>query len=221
MKYLIAVFALLFATSAFAADVYDGPAETPFKPAVAYDLGGIYAGVQAGAMAGSYDLSAGPLGIDGFGEVGAFGGGHIGVQGVWGALLLGVEGGAIVDNADHEISFGGVGSISTSEEYLLYIGAKIGAVIGAEQRTAIYIMPGFETFETEVSLPGLSVTERYNCAFGRIGADTMATQSWMIGVFGQYSHCGDQDWGVAGLDVGKESVRAGIQASYKLPMFGN
>ena len=194
----------------------------PIEPA--YSLSGIYVGGQAGAMAGNYELEAGPLGIDGFGEDGFFGGGQIGVQQVFGNFLLGVEAGAIVDNSDHEISFGGLGSISTEEEYLWYLGAKIGVVVGSEERVALYVMPGYEAFETDVTLSGgggsATFSQSYDCFFARGGADIMATESIMLGVFGQMSECGGESFGVPGLDVDKTIVRAGVQASYKFNMLG-
>ena len=222
MKHTLFALALLTG-SAQAADI--AQPQVQFEPiGPAYSLSGIYVGGQAGVMAGNYELEIAGLNIDGFGEDGFFGGGQIGIQQTFGSFLLGVEAGAIVDNSDHEISFGPVGSISTEEEYLWYLGAKIGVVVGAEERIALYVMPGYEAFETDVTLSGgggsATFSQSYDCFFGRVGADVMATESIMLGVFGQMSECGGQDWGVAGLDVDKTIVRAGIQASYKFNMTG-
>ena len=222
MKHTLFALALLTG-SAQAADIATEN-QIQFEPIEpAYSLSGIYLGGQAGATAGNYELEIGGLNIDGFGEDGFFGGGQIGVQQVFGNFLLGVEAGAIADNSDHKISFAPIGSISTEEEYLWYLGAKIGVVVGSEERIALYVMPGYETFETDVTLSGgggsATFSQSYNCFFGRVGADVMATRSIMLGVFGQMSECGGEDWGTSGaLDVDKTIVRAGVQASYKFNM---
>lgn len=210
--------AILFTVPAYAADIFNEPSEAAFVPA--YSFSGPYLGLGIGYGMRNHDISISPLSFDGVGADGVVGDVFLGwqhqFQNDW---LIGLEVALTFDDVKTEASLAGVGSLEAKHKNnLTYLaGIKAGRVIG--DRTLVSIMPFWRRMEMDVNLSpaggggGASFSQQYDGLGLQLNAEVLATENWIVGVFGRGTWYDGESWGVTGLDVETNELEAGLRVS--------
>jgi outer membrane immunogenic protein len=230
----------VLATSANAADVYngglkDGPAaDISSGPGVNWS--GVYIGAHGGygnanhEVSADVDFSDGEEGssthnlfnLDGINSRGFVGGIDAGADVASGGWVFGVLGGYSFSNMESSLSvFDGEGKWTLAKQGEWYLGGRVGRVVAP--RTMVYLLAAYT--QTEYELSGTFLDEKPSQSYSGIKAGTGIEYALSNNVFLglQYDHdfYGKQDWiNEDGFKVTDNLDEDKIQATFKIKFGG-